>query len=684
LSTEIKLEGEFELLCAKAKNGLRVKLTRLKKKHKALNAALGGQATVTGLTDTANEILKESLPEAPEFWEKIESLPKPSEYLQSELEQALKSKSSTTQSLIDIVLGKSEGEEITNLVVERAIGASKDLVDSVLPMEQLEDSEQAAYKVLDAILKKLGRPVDREEPAYKKAHAKLKNKIKSLNDDITQQWKDWQTDLSSNVKEKIIQPLAAIGEDLEQLKTKLDSKWQEILAPVKKFVTAYQEKRSKLIKLLEKHSNTEINLNIAFESSASDSTQADLEIVILENNQLTQSVYDGLWRGDLTDIGNKIGEASKQQSIEVKSLKLLSGFESEKKIGVTFSIFGAEFSWSQRKLMEMEFEQGASNEILVARSKAEIKTAFIHSGETKTSSSLLSFVARHPDEESGVKFSASYSHEDEDLTDDEVRSYFKTYEKLSLISLGTTDEVLGDLGGSTTASNKKKRKAEMVSHVVIGQDTFDRWCNTELDGEKVYNHALKAWMDVTVAFAPMTRNFNNLITDIYENDIDRLKLVMPVWNDTNFSKIDAKRFLKKTKSELGIELGAWSNSNTIAKRIVSFFEEAHEQANQFTDLFAVWREADSLIEDIKQKKVKLKNSKSKMKKLNERYHKALDGWIVSPVRFSFKEGENKADQVPTKFLALPLALRYVAGNDKTKVRVIAELSVKDEATKFYS
>lgn len=480
-----KLNGAWNVLVIPDNQNhsmLMVKVEKDTSKEKSTSISLDASVGISGLDKVGEAVSNRFLPDANKLLEKLKEYSNFGSLLEAEVKNKLKellnadTDDTLENKLVEVLVGEDNAGKLADVMgsaVETTLNEKLDLLE--------DKASRAGKSIIKGVVdkldlrKRLGKNLTNK--LVNTAKGKLAEFLNSIVDKLKKSLDEIINNNQDNL-ENIFKPLETIGETVEDLIEKANQDSQQLLTPVIKYLTRYQDFRNKVTAVAQSISGENIGLHLGRSLNVSQGTSTLLEFEVDTSFEKAREYYKQMVAGNFKEALN----AKK----DLDGVDLIGGsFKTyrEKKLSTDFSlnIFGFKITSQTIMNSKVHIDRDAARNIVMAKSKAEFEKSAKVTGESRMVQfiNIMQIPGSTGDQDAGPRqtkiFSSdlSLTYRDTKLNKDELDAYLGSLGKLKLLSKDRMKAVLSRYDELEKQAKKEKKKMKGEIQLSMALESTD-------------------------------------------------------------------------------------------------------------------------------------------------------------------------------------------------------------------
>lgn len=445
-STDIKLEGAFELLFLPNPNGgpLTVRLLRSRSDEKRSTFNVDASVGVTGLDEVGRAVIKKYIPDSEELLRELEPYLDLGTMLDSAFRDRLSSELGklpkfVQKALLGTMTGATTDSEATAIIWEEL----KIVTDTQLDLLS-GDAKAKGTELVGEVADRIGLPVELRQRFTERIGVWMARQIEQIKAELQEKLNELVQGKSNNVLVTLLKPLADLGANVNTLIQQSGDLAKEILEPTITFIERYQEYRNKLVKAVEGAAKLRVALSYSRSLRRTASNSVVLEFKVDPANERAGELVRQMLLGSFQEAL----EAARQQMGGSQGIELIGGtfavhLGHTVDTGINIDLIG--FTLGSRSVLRETVDANwdvGGNVLAIAGTTDFQRTSKALSEWRSLRFFNLFELASSGKGNAGLAGGLAISVTDEKLHSKELRRALESLEDVGLIALGSTARAL--------------------------------------------------------------------------------------------------------------------------------------------------------------------------------------------------------------------------------------------------
>lgn len=219
-----------------------------------------------------------------------------------------------------------------------------------------------------------------------------------------------------------------------------DGRIEQLLSPLREFLTKYQEKVQSLKSILNDAASTKLEAELTLSESTEASHALELELRFNEvEDPQTQALYSQLLMGNMERIASLMQQGGDLAGVEIVSGELTRILGYKEQVGLGVRLFGLELERQRSVERKTVYSANAKGDILV-RSQQEVEASIRAGNESRTLGFINVFDLATAKETCSLSLTLSMSNKDARISEAEWVGFWSSLRDAQLLSRKTYNE----------------------------------------------------------------------------------------------------------------------------------------------------------------------------------------------------------------------------------------------------
>lgn len=349
-SYSFKRSGNYTARLTRQAEGILLSLRRSRERTSGKSFALDAGISLDGLDQAIKNLVDQVIPAPPAQWSAwLDKWSSPGNLLLAKIKPTLShSLPNALQPLIPLLTGEQSTNETATAFADRLLGRVSTFLDRRRSLIN-EDLPALKERLLRYVDQRLGLQAQQAAPIRALLSEKLEQALTSLRSDLDAELTEALEGLrgqTTDVLQQALQPFAALAGGLNKLIANLNSAAIKALAPVRTGLAKYEALRKRLTTVAERAAKLKISLSFAYESSRTNRTTSELELLFQQDSPEARVVFR-----DFLVAAKPLDVVGLQEQIDKGTLtgvtivggSWLRSIQRSRKFTLTVNVFGCNF-----------------------------------------------------------------------------------------------------------------------------------------------------------------------------------------------------------------------------------------------------------------------------------------------------------------------------------------------------
>jgi len=634
------------------------------KTDRSLN--LSADIEVTGLNEVAQPYLDKFFDDPADLLSKLEEWTKPGDKLIEEL-TAVDWKQPVVEEIGRLLLGQATKKKLT----DAAIGKLEEKLQQQLNENILfwgEDSDDVAEQLIGSITERL----DLGDELATKLRGELKPRLVTRIDNVNEKFQNAITGLVPNTEtalNKFLTPFESVGENVQDLKQRLNTQAGDIIDPAIKLLKRYQDIRKRLLTGLQKVAQFKIGMAYAAEVSREHGSSSLLSFRIRKVNATTVAIHRAFLLGKINSVWPDFKAAMDRPEPWIDKVEGRFGAFARRDSSVGFSLsFGdSVISMTRVKASDVDVQVSPNGTVLVAAEKISqenIVKAFKVSRTVGFAGTYdLAVAARDPNAfPTPLGFNVAY--DDENLKTAELEQFLGSLERniggRSLLRAGAARSAVAKFNELRQTAHGGGTKARVDVTLPVSVKDLAKLIN--ITDDRIRNRAADLLIELIIQQGRQSDLLAQL-ADRFQGGVSEREIVFFA------AALPQSRALRKLENEtnLVLERGRVSIGETLVRRIRAIGRDVDalvDAVNGVRGIAQIQQEIANLPDAPPE--ALAKGIVQRLETLNDTINDGLDNWLKArrPLSGLFTEA------VPEVTVALLALIADLSGEDAKLIPIV--------------
>lgn len=453
-------QGQFELLVERHSNGvLRLSLQRLAAREWELGLALNASLQISGADKVAARLLA-NLPgdaKLSEFRSKLADWLDPYAMLQQEIATLLSQlDSAICKTLLEVVFDFQSPEQVSAMLQQRL---SELISHQLLTRADLWTGDVQGI-VTDSLAQLAGNwslP-----PAVLQAlQDAIVTKLNALRQKLSTVLNQWVTQLVTTGQTQVLQPLATVGDQLEQAINQ--NSVVDLVRELSHWLTRYAQLRQDLAARISEISQKKLGLAILSNWQSSQQQQTVTRFLLQADTPVSRMLYQRCLQGRLADLPILLQQAEQQGSIADVWYQFDQINKASRQVGVALDLLGLGFSWEKTVSRRLHFAVDQRGHIIAAAAELLISERRKLLGEQREANFASAEEWALVDGQAllNSELTFGYSYQEETLDQQDAEQFLRSLEQLALFAPGLRERFFRLMQGPVASAQNQWRQVQI-------------------------------------------------------------------------------------------------------------------------------------------------------------------------------------------------------------------------------